>query len=156
MKRNHLKSRAFVLAGLIFGFLVGAILYLTESPEATNRLVYEFEIGAELPEYLSADTLIQKDGLFFRNATSSYADTLEEANIKRHDIKLYSNQCIPVSELKKQLKELSEASEVRYVSSKCTSSKTFLTLFKYTLIGLFLGALIQFLVNLRKKAPKTE
>lgn len=156
MKRNHLKSRAFVLAGLIFGFLAGVILYLTESPEATNRLVYEFEIGAELPNHLSADTLIQRDGQFFRNAISSYADTLEASNIKRHDIKIYSDRCLPVSELKKQLKELSEGSKVSYVSSKCESSKTLLTLFKYTLIGLFLGSLIQFLLNLRRKAPKTE
>jgi len=156
MKRNHLKSRAFVLAGLIFGFLAGVILYLTESPEATNWLVYEFEMGTELPDHLSADTLIKEDKIFYRNATSSYADTLTQSNIKRHELKIYSDRCIPVSELKKQLKELSEGYNVSYQSSKCTSNKTFLTLFKYILIGLFLGSLIQFLLNLRKTAQKTE
>ncbi|NRA12039.1 MAG: hypothetical protein HRT57_08820 [Crocinitomicaceae bacterium] len=156
MKSIHLKSRAFVLAGLIFGFIAGAILYLTESPEATNWLVYEYEMGTELPDHLSADTLIKKDGIFFRNAISSYADTLKESNIKRHDIKIYSDRCIPVPELKEQFNELSEGYDVSYVSSKCTSSKSLLTIFKYTLIGLFLGALIQFLLNLRRKEPKTD
>lgn len=156
MKRNHLKSRAFVLAGLIFGFLSGTILYLIESPEATNWLVYEYEIGTELPDHLLADTLIKEDNIFFRNITSTYADTLKESNIKRHELKIYSDRCIPVTELKKKFNELSKGYNVSYVSSKCTSSKTFLTLFKYTLIGLFLGVLIQFLLSLSRTAPKTK
>ena len=154
---KFLKRHWISIGLLVISSIIGLVVLIKETPVDIWRIEYEFDTSFEtkLPNYAQVDTVFQFKKIICRNLTSSISDTLIDAGIRRHELKVYVPRPSKVIALGIG-EDLFPSEDVGIINLRFQETqRNKRGLLNWLLFGFFLGMIVEFVLALKKK-PSTN
>jgi len=137
---GFIKKHFLIFVLTLIGLLIGLILFFSQESTKMYRVIYEYSKENQLPESTQVDTLFYVKLTLVRNFASSYADTLPE--LKRSELKIYSQKDLNEKEINTIISSVSNNKASLNSFRKDREGRSILLLISYSILGLFVGAIL--------------